>query len=82
MNPKDLKKVLTLARQYGLKSLSLEGVSFEFKEEQKAKALTNDNPVVVFQDKEDLEAKMPPDDEMLQYSTPFFDQIKKQRAEN
>lgn len=83
MQPKDIRKLLSLANKFNLRTLKVSGLEFEFFEAKPEikKKLIPIEPQFVVVDPKDLTAQMPPDDEMLHYSTPYFDIQKKQRAE-
>lgn len=74
----ELRKLINLARKSGLKSLSFDGVSFEF--DQSKQPATN-NQVGSLAPLSSDDAVMPRDDELLYASSPYYDQLKSQREE-
>lgn len=83
IKPTELKRLLTIASKFNLKHLTIGDVEFEFRDHAPIKTTKSpqDVPVIV-KDPDDLDAKMPPDDEMLFASTPYFDVMQAQRKEN
>lgn len=81
IKPTELKKLLKLAREFNLRTLKVGDVFVEFSEPPHVTQKAFE-PVVIVQSEKDLESQMPSDDEMLHFSTPYFDVLQSQRKEN
>lgn len=87
MEPKELEKIIKIAKKHGAKSLEVNGVKLEFADlhqslgnpaESQTTLPATGNAAGIPISQSDSEP-MPPDDELLYLSSPYFDQLKEQR---
>lgn len=75
----DLENLIAFARANGLKSLKYDGVEFEFSAQPPPPPPIADTLASLLASAEDKDAELPPDDELLYASTPYFDELRAQR---